>query len=176
MMTKEIYEIEIKAYCDNPREVIKRLAAIGAEFVETRIEQDLYFNHPLRDFGLTDEALRLRYVNGKSKITYKGPKVSSETKARIEYETGIDDIDVVVKILLALGFSKSGEIKKRREVYVSDGMEITLDHVENLGDFVEIEKQAAWSENAEKELFDTAAGLGLSRFERRSYLELKYFS
>lgn len=175
-MSKDILEIEIKAYCDNPDEVRGRLAVIDAEFVETRIEQDIYFSHPQRDFGSTDEALRLRYVNGRSKITYKGPKVSRETKARIEHETGVDDINVAVEIFQALGFAKSGEIKKSREVYVLQGMEITLDHVEDLGDFVEIEKQSVLSENAEKELFDTAARLGLSRFERRSYLELKYFS
>jgi len=175
-MSKDILEIEIKAYCDNPAEVIEKLALNGAEFVETRIEQDIYFNHPQRDFGSTDEALRLRFVNGRSKITYKGPKVSSETKARIENETGVDDINTAAEILLALGFSKSGEIKKRREVYVSGDMEITLDFVDGLGNFVEIEKQCVMSDEAEKELFDTAARLGLSRFERRSYLELKYFS
>jgi adenylate cyclase class 2 len=175
-MEHKILEIEIKAYCDNPSEIRERLDKIGADYIETRKEEDIYFNHPARDFGKTDEALRLRFVNGKCRVTYKGPKVSSETKARIEHETGIEDIEVFSRILDSLGFTRNGEIKKVRELYVLKDMEITLDSIEGLGDFVEIEKQCLMSRNAELELFDTAARLGLSRFERRSYLELKYFS
>lgn len=175
-MEDKILEIEIKAYSDNPDEIKEKLANIGANYIETREERDIYYNHPSRDFGKTDEALRLRFVNGRCKITYKGPKVSRETKARIEHETGVDDIEVFTLILNALGFVKSGKIKKNRELYMLKDMEITLDSVDGLGEFVEIEKQCLMSEDAEKELFDTAARLGLSRFERRSYLELKYFS
>jgi adenylate cyclase class 2 len=175
-MEDKILEVEIKAYCDNPSEIRKKLEKIGADYIETRNEQDIYFSHPARDFGITDEALRLRFVNGKGKVTYKGPKLSMETKARIEHETGIEDIEVFSQILDALGFTRSGEIKKVRELYVLKDMEITLDSIEGLGEFVEIEKQCLMSRDAEMELFDTAARLGLSRFERRSYLELKYFS
>ena len=175
-MEHKILEVEIKAYCDNTSELRERLYSIGADYIETRNEQDIYFNHPSRDFGKTDEALRLRFVNGKCKVTYKGPKVSSETKARIEHETGIENTEVFLNILDALGFTKSGEITKVRELYVLKDMEITLDSIEGLGDFVEIEKQCLMRKDAEVELFDTAARLGLSRFERRSYLELKYFS
>lgn len=175
-MEHQILEIEIKAYCDNPLEIKEKLSKIGADYIETREENDLYFNHPSRDFGKTDEALRLRLVNGRCKITYKGPKLSNETKARIEHETGIEDVEVFSLILNSLGFVKSGEIKKHRELYKLGDMEITLDSVDGLGEFVEIEKQCMMSVDAETELFDTAARLGLSRFERRSYLELKYFS
>ena len=85
MTEKRILEIEVKAYCDDFPEVRMRLEASGAHFLESRVEEDLYFNHPSRDFGKTDEALRLRRVNNNCKITYKGPKLSKETKARIEH-------------------------------------------------------------------------------------------
>ncbi len=175
-MEHKNFEIEIKAYNDNPVEVKEKLSNIGAKYIETREERDLYFNHPLRDFGKTDEALRLRLVSSKCLVTYKGPKISMETKARIEYETGIEDIEVFFNILNALGFITSGEVKKKRELYILDDIKITLDSVDGLGEFVEIEKQGFMSVDVEKELFDIAARLGLSRFERRSYLELKYFS
>ena len=55
-------------------------------------------------------------------------------------------------------------------------MEISVDHVNGLGTFVEIEKTGRLEDNIEKELFDIAAKLGLTKFERRSYLELKYYS
>jgi len=55
-------------------------------------------------------------------------------------------------------------------------MEISIDYVDGLGTFVEIEKIGQLKDDIEKELFDIAAKLGLTKFERRSYLELKYFS
>ncbi len=172
----EVMEIEIKCYCDNADKVKTLLNEIDAEFVEKRKECDLYFNHPARNFGETDEALRLRTVNNKCRITYKGPKVSKTTKARIEHETEAGNFESMRNILLSLGFVESGSIVKERDVFAYRGMEISIDYVDGLGTFVEIEKIGELKDEIEKELFDTAAKLGLTKFERRSYLELKYFS
>jgi len=172
----ELLEIEIKCYCDDHDRVKSLLAAAGAQFVETRTERDLYFNHPSRNFAETDEALRLREVNSKCRITYKGPKLSKTTKARIEHETDTGDYNTMKSILLSLGFVESGIIEKERYMYSLSGMEISVDHVNGLGTFVEIEKTGRLEDNIEKELFDIAAKLGLTKFERRSYLELKYYS
>ncbi len=169
-------EIEIKCYCDDDEKVKSLLHGIGAEFVENRMESDIYFNHPSRDFGVTDEALRLRNVGGKCRITYKGPKVSLTTKARVEHETEAGDFETMRKILLSLNFVESGIVNKVRDVFSLNGMEISIDYVDEVGTFVEIEKIGELRDDVEKELFVTAAKLGLSRFERRSYLELKYFS
>ncbi len=172
----ELLEIEVKCYCDDPGEVKNLLTASGARFVETRTERDLYFNHPSRNFADTDEALRLREVNSLCRITYKGPKLSKTTKARVEHETDTGDFNTMKNILLSLGFKESGIIEKERHMYSLNGMDISIDNVSGLGTFVEIEKIGTLEDETEKELFDTAAKLGLSRFEMRSYLELKYFS
>lgn len=172
----EMLEIEVKCYCDDADTVKKLLAEAGAKFVETRTERDLYFNHPSRNFAETDEALRLREVNSACKITYKGPKLSKTTKARVEHETDTGDYNTMKNILLSLGFTESGIIEKTRHLYALNGMEITIDNVDGLGTFVEIEKTGSLKDDIEKELFDTAAKLGLTRFERSSYLELKYYS
>jgi len=169
-------EIEIKCYCDDDEKIKKNLQEIGARFIEKRTESDIYFNHPSRNFGETDEALRLRTVNGKCLITYKGPKVSRITKARVEHETETEDFETMKNILLSLGFFESGIVKKERHIFSFGGIEISIDYVEGLGTFVEIEKIGELKDEIEKELFDIAAKLGLSKFERRSYLELKYFS
>lgn len=171
----EIMEIEIKCYCDDDLKVKALLDEMGAQFVEERGESDIYYNHPSRDFGKTDEALRLRRVKDKCRITYKGPKVSQITKARIEYESDVSDFNVMNSILLSLGFTESGSIKKKRFIFNYSGMEVSIDYVDDLGTFVEIEKIGELKDAIEKELLDTAAKLGLTKFERRSYLELKYF-
>jgi predicted adenylyl cyclase CyaB len=53
---------------------------------------------------------------------------------------------------------------------------VCLDTVHELGTFVELEKLGDDKERIERELFDCASKLGLSRFETRSYLELKLLS
>jgi len=172
----DMLEIEIKCYCDDDEKVRKKLSEIGAGFIEKRRESDVYFNHPSRDFKETDEALRLRNVNGKCRITYKGPKVSLITKARIEHETETGDFTTIRNILLSLGFVESGVVEKDRHIFSYRTMEISIDYVDGLGIFVEIEQIGRLKDKIEKELFDTASKLGLTKFERRSYLELKYFS
>lgn len=171
-----VMEIEIKCYCDDDGKVKNILKEIGAQFIENRNESDVYFNHPARNFGDTDEALRLRTVNSKCRITYKGPKVSKTTKARIEHETEAGDFESMKNILLSLGFSESGSIEKMRDVFTYNETEISIDYVTGLGTFVEIEKIGELKDEIENELFEIAARLGLTKFERRSYLELKYFS
>ncbi len=172
----DVLEIEIKAWCGSRDAVVSRLEASGAVLSGTRDESDIYFNHPARDFARTDEALRLRSVNGTCRLTYKGPKLSTRSKARVEHETDAGDFESVKNILLCLGFTESGSVEKKRSIYLLDGIEICVDDIAGLGTFVELEKKGQLGEGIEDELFNLAAELGLSRFERRSYLELKYFS
>lgn len=170
------YEIEIKAYCNDEEAVREKLAAAGAAFVRSDIESDIYFNHPSRDFRITDEALRIRTVKDKTVLTYKGPKISDFSKARVEKETDLGDGDEIKAILDFLGFRASGSVIKKRDYYLLNDMTICLDNVERLGFFVEIEKKGDSVEAVEKELYSAAEILGLEKFERRSYLELIYFS
>ena len=168
-------EIEVKCYCDDDENVKKLLSEIGAQFINKRFESDIYFNHPAKNFGDSDEALRLRTIGERTIITYKGPKVSKITKARIEHETEVQDYHSMKNILLSLGFIESGVVKKERYIYSFNGMEISIDYVDGLGIFVEIEKIGELKDEIEKEILNTAERLGLTKFERRSYLELKYF-
>ncbi|MBP9042540.1 MAG: class IV adenylate cyclase [Spirochaetes bacterium] len=174
---EQLLEIELKCYCDVAPDIIEeRIKSVGAEFVETRQEHDIYFNHPSRDFKSTDEALRLRKIGDRYRITYKGPKISDVTKARVEQETSVGNFDTMKNILLSLGFVESGVVIKLRKIFSAGDTEISIDMVDGLGLFVEIEKVGVLKEHIEKEILDIAQKLGLSRFERKSYLELKYFS
>ncbi len=170
----ECLEIEIKAYCDNLTAVIDKLGALGARRIGSIRECDQYMNHPSRDFGVTDEALRLRKANDESVMTYKGPKIGLVSKTRREEEVEVADFDAALGILESLGFSRAGSVEKERERFILEGIEVCLDRVEGLGDFVELEIKGEDREAAEALLFGLAEKLGLRRFERRSYLELKF--
>jgi adenylate cyclase, class 2 len=170
----DILEIEIKSYCDDHDAVVDRALRLGARHGGALRERDLYLNHPARDFRKTDEALRLRQVNDTVILTYKGPKLGKTTKTRREEEVLVGDFESILGILKLLGFIPSGTVEKERDVYHLGDVEICVDRVEDVGNFVELEKKGTDRESVEKELFRLAGELGLDRFETRSYLELKY--
>ncbi|HOT44478.1 MAG TPA: class IV adenylate cyclase [Spirochaetota bacterium] len=170
----DILEIEIKAYCDDHDAVVEKAVILGARHGGAIRERDLYFNHPARDFRKTDEALRLRQVDRDVVLTYKGPKLGTGTKTRREVEVAVDGFEKTLEILKLLGFLPSGTVEKERDIYRLGDIEICVDRVEGVGNFVELELKGTDRERVEKELFSLAGELGLSRFETKSYLELKY--
>lgn len=173
----EMIEIELKGYAD---ERIFRRVRERFEFMRKEKQEDLYFQHPCRDFAETDEALRIRIkkFNGhfEAFLTYKGPKLDRISKTRREIEVPINDVDAYIDILHSLGFREVISVEKTREkYYVEKGITITLDEVEGLGKFIEIEELAGGDANIELEvehLKKMLLDLGVKKFERRSYLEL----
>ncbi len=164
--------MEVEAKFPYREEVEERVREI-AELIIEKYEQDVYFAHPCRDFAQTDEALRIRRDAEEVTVTYKGPKVDSETKSREEIKLKVDDFEAAREILEKLGFKAVAEVKKLRRIYGLGEAIICLDEVEGLGKYVEIEVEAENIEVKEK-VFQIAERLGYSRNEsiRESYLEL----
>jgi len=81
-----------------------------AEFVIEKVEEDIYLNHPCRDFGETDEALRIRRDVEGIRVTYKGRKIDPETKTREEIKIEVDDFDKTLKLFekLSVHFEIAG--------------------------------------------------------------------
>lgn len=137
-----MYEVELKVRADHPV-VRERLGALGATHRRSVRQVDAYFDAPHRDFGETDEALRLRRESDgageTSVLTYKGPLVEAESKTREEHETAVADGDEARAIAEALGFTVAATVAKDREIYALDGYTVALDTVDGLGEFVEVE-------------------------------------
>jgi adenylate cyclase class 2 len=133
-------EIELKARVNDLAEVRKKLFSLHAEREGRVLERDLYLNAPHRDFGVTDEALRIRHAGEKCTVTYKGQKKPGfHLKARDEFNCGVESGDVMARIFLSLGFTRVAEVTKWREYYRFRDATVCLDEVERLGEFVEIE-------------------------------------
>lgn len=170
-------EVELKGYADE--EIFEKVRE-KFKFMRKEMHEDIYFQHPCRDFSKTDEALRIRIkrFNGhfESFLTYKGPKVDNESKTRKEIEVVISDIDAYIDLLRSLGFKDVLTVVKIREKYYAEkGVTIALDEVEGLGKFIEIEKLVRDEKSIEKEvkkLKNILKSLGVKKFERKSYLEL----
>lgn len=137
-------------------------------FLGEKIEEDVYYSSPIKDFKETDEALRVRYSEGNAILTYKGPKIDKISKSREEIEILVSgDIE---SLLQKLGFNKFMNVRKNRKVYQYKEFKLSIDNVESLGEYIEVELKSENKADVEKigNLFDV---LFLDS-ERRSYLEL----
>jgi len=173
-----MFEVEVKVRAEHDA-VELRLERLDADRAGEVIQADTYYDAPHREFGETDEALRIRRERrpgeeADSRITYKGPLVDEVSKTREEVETGVADGDRLGAILEHLGFDPVATVEKSRERYAVDGYTVTLDDVTGLGEFVEVEREVAEDdvETAREGAFDLVDRLGLDADEgiRTSYL------
>ncbi|MDY6866212.1 MAG: class IV adenylate cyclase [Halobacteriota archaeon] len=172
-------EVEVKVRLSHDG-IETEIDDIGAKFSGSEEQIDVYYGAPHRDFSATDEALRIRTVTSESIskdiITYKGPKIDSESKTREEVEVGIEDKVEMDRMLTLLGFSKVYEVSKTRRNYRIGDIMISLDDVKGLGSFMEVETtsdEAALLSKKEK-VFSILNALGYDKVDviRTSYLEL----
>ncbi|HWQ20602.1 MAG TPA: class IV adenylate cyclase, partial [Methanotrichaceae archaeon] len=131
--------IEVEAKARSRPDTIQKILDLGANLVGVEHHCDAYFNSPRRDFKESDEALRIRVKDQGARLTYKGPKLDLQTKSRLELTVEIDDPVTMENILTALGFVKSGTVKKVRTKYALGQAVLALDEVEGLGSFIEVE-------------------------------------
>ncbi len=168
-------EIELKVRVDSLDLIRQNLLARHAEFLGKQHEHDIYYNAPHRDFGSTDEALRVRYTDGPALVTYKGKKIPElGLKAREELNTAVESGEVFEQILSRLGFTKTAEVNKWRENYRLENASFALDTVDGLGTFAEIEIMAEKNgEDATTKILKFAKEMGISGEPiLASYLEL----
>ena len=175
-------EVEMKYAAADFAAVERRLRDWGAREDPPRTDADHYFNAPDRDFAVTDEALRLRRIGERNFVTYKGPKRDAHTKTRTEVEVPLADGDTAAedfgRLLVHLGYRPVAVVRKTRRAFRLDrggfALEVTLDDVDGVGRFAELEIQAPEEQldAARQVVLQTAAELGLTQGERRSYLEL----
>ncbi|RLM59582.1 class IV adenylate cyclase [Halobellus sp. Atlit-31R] len=193
-------EVEIKLRAPHGA-VQSALAEADAALVERVTQVDTYYDAPHRDFAETDEALRIRretrdpdadadadperrpddsspqadQESTTTKLTYKGPLVDAESKTRQEYETVVGDGDTADAIFESLGFEPAAVVEKHRRFYRLDGYTVTLDRVDGLGEFVEVEAEAAEPADVDavrRGAFEVVRTLGLDPDDqiRTSYL------
>ncbi|MHA1577774.1 MAG: class IV adenylate cyclase [Candidatus Thorarchaeota archaeon] len=186
-----IFEVEVKLLLNDVKAIESVLVDLGAKRTNSEKQIDIYLDHPCKSFGNTDEALRLRrrvnigldsveahnLPNTPIEMTYKGPKIDSTTKTRVELSVGIDDLDVAKALFLKLGFTDAATIKKNRIFYSHGGITVSIDDVEDIGTFLELECVVHSDElipEAREEIFQLIESMGLNPDDsiRDSYLEL----
>jgi len=168
-----VLEVESKYRSAGNERLEDKLKELGASKLSSEEMEDSYFRHSSRDFGKTDEALRLRRSGDSAELTYKGPRMESkEIKAREEVTLKVLDPLAAQRIIERLGFEEMMVVRKRRVSYLYDKVRIALDHVEGLGEFVELELVTEDPERAKSLLEEVRSALALKNLERRTYVEM----
>ena len=199
-----MYEVELKLRADH--DAVRAALADAGGTLDRQVRQvDTYYDAPHRAFAETDEALRLREERrervGESdatdavdeadatdaanatdaetttRLTYKGPLVEAESKTRKEHETAVADGDAAAGILAGLGFEPAAVVEKDRTFFGLDDYTVSLDTVDGLGEFVEVEGEAAGEDDVvavREGAADVLRELGLDPDDqiRTSYLGL----
>ena len=173
-------EVEVKEKINDFDKMEEKILKLGAVKTKTEFQEDLYFNSPIVDFAKTDEALRIRTTKNDNIenifITYKGPKINKKAKTRKEVEIAIEDALKGKDILESIGFKQVRAVRKNRKYYNYENFEISLDDVEGLRPYMEIEitlPDGTDYNEAQESIFDLYKQLGITDgFETTSYLEL----
>ena len=166
-------EVEKKFALANPNALTTKLAELGAKTSPETRQIDAYYNAPHRDFlatGAISEWLRVRTEERGSSINFKRwHPVDALIKTHAdEYETKVEDVEAIRRLLDALDFTPLVTVDKVREEWKLPEVEVVFDHVEGAGHFVEFEftGDAENVEDATARLEEFIASLGVELGEQ----------
>jgi adenylate cyclase class 2 len=141
-----VIELEKKFRIKDTGAIFTRLRGIGAEYWSRVNIEDTYYDS--KDGTLTKKGMSLRHrsefsdmfgppLHANHFLTVKGPKEGDERK---EVELGcVPKVEAITGFLHALGFSAIATVQKSRTTWIRMGYNVSVDEVEGLGNFVEIE-------------------------------------
>ena len=143
---KDSIEIEIKLEIEKSKynELLFLFEKENIEY-KTKKQHDIYFSPENPKFfggDIDDECVRIRIQKVKYILCYKKiffGKTEEDTHI-IEYETEVSDLEATINILKGVRINKICDLIKQRDSFIYKNMfEISLDLVEDLGYFIEIE-------------------------------------
>ena len=144
-MSAQYREIELKHPIRNPEVVELRLRSLGArQTVDQQYQEDVYYVPAHRDFlaeTIVSEWIRIRRTDGGASFNYKRwLPVGAEVQTHCdEYETGVTDVTATELILKALDMREIVRVRKHRSSWLLHDVEVSIDEVEGLGAFIELE-------------------------------------
>lgn len=152
-------ETEAKFVCTDRDAIVRTALDHGFRMREQKEQEDTYFLVNRVNADGTRDYLRIREDVRAQRYSLDFHRVISSLETQ-ENEIAIGSKEAMKEMLCALGFKIVCVVKKRREEYSDGETVITIDSVENLGRFVEIES------GSEGHLRTTASILGLE-FDKR---------
>ena len=167
-------EIEIRAKVLKPVQLIKQLKNnSGVIFSGEKKEKDIYFKH--RSDKERKLVIRIRRTKSGDILTFKA-KSKGEDTAWPGVDMPLSDAKTLESILRDSDYEEVVTITKDRTTFRCGTFEINVDHIKELGWFVEIEARGKQSERKklENQLSDFLAELGINKADiiRQGYVPL----
>ncbi len=161
-------EIEVKIRVEDLKPVREKILHLEAKLEKERFfEENTLFDFPSRALQKKSEALRIRKMNKKTFLTFKGsPQKSRKFKVREEYETEVKNEKNLRNVLKSLGLAPVFNYQKYRAVFRKGRLKICLDETA-IGNFIELE-----GERNEITKFATALGISKREFIKLDYVQL----
>lgn len=133
-------EIEVKVRISDLKKIKERIETQGARCVRSRhLEENTLYDFTDRSLYAKQHAVRLRSVDKKTFLTFKGAKQKSRKfKIREEFETEVKNKKQLEKILQSMGLKPVFRYQKHRTVYRKKNLKISLDET-SVGNFLELE-------------------------------------
>ncbi|KKQ07013.1 MAG: Adenylyl cyclase CyaB [Parcubacteria group bacterium GW2011_GWB1_36_5] len=162
-----MYEVEVKAHLRNRENVIKKLKSFGCKFGKELHQIDTIFapkGTPYPLLPLETPVLRVRKSNDKYFFTLKIPQTGHQDC--IEREMEIKNGEMMIEIFKLMKWDNLPTVDKKRIKTRYKDMEIVLDKVKGLGEFIEVEKIVKHKDhevrkNIQKELCEFLETLGV---------------
>ena len=173
-ISKDNIEMEIKVkLSEKEYKYLNDIMKTKGKLLYKTNQQDIYYQSDYMD-SLDNKSLRIRTSGNKKILTYKNynNRMYSE-----EYEVEIDNSNNLTKIFDSIGLKKIVEVNKKRNIYsYLDKYEVSLDYVEELGYYIEIEVKGTIKDYLEEydELLKNSKkiGLNLDNIEHKRYPQL----
>ncbi len=143
-MERKRIEIEAKFPLYNKKETIFKLKELGKTIEENNCQKDIYYTPAHENFlkkKPISEWLRIRNTKEEKTINYKNWSNSNGNNkiSCKEIEIEIDDYNGMIEMLNALDFKQIIVVEKTRNSFEYNNIVISIDSIENLGDFIELE-------------------------------------
>ena len=140
-------EIEIKARLDNVASIVTAIAGLGGHMSEPVTQRDRVYGVPGTPGASdnTDPWLRIRTQTKGASVRYYFTLKKSITNQldSIEHETEVSNDEELKKIIEHLNFVPYSDLTKTRRTAKLGAVEVCVDHINQLGDFIELEKLTA---------------------------------
>lgn len=150
--------VEIKARLHKVEEQRARAALLSESDPRVIVQEDIFFNVP-------QGRLKLRFLSPMrgeliyyQRANHPGPQIST-------YELVETGCPHQLKAVLEAAYGIRSTVRKTRQLYTVGRTRIHIDHVESLGDFLEVEVVLAESEEAsvgEQEAYGLMQQLGIN--------------
>jgi adenylate cyclase class 2 len=160
-------ETEVKIKIADPIDFCRQLEALGSvRFSARHFEDNHLLDFPNESLHKQHRLVRIRLVEGRGVLTYKGPpRPDGLFKTREELETGLENAGLALQIFQQIGMQVYFRYQKYRQEFELDGVLIAIDETP-IGNYVELE-------GAKESIRSLAQKLG---FKESQFVSLSYYA